>query len=79
MVQIYDKLERKELERVKEYFIVLPEVEEKTEEKIKTKEGDTKQKEKLLKLAKRHQGKVNIVKMKNKIDASIYRGGMYPR
>jgi len=75
MVQIYDKLERKELERVKEYFIVLPEV----EEKIETKEGTAKQKEKLLKLAKRHQGKVNIVKMKNKIDASIYRGGLYPR
>ncbi|MHA2398123.1 MAG: hypothetical protein ACXADU_04450 [Promethearchaeota archaeon] len=79
MVQIYDKLEREQRERVKEYFVVFPKAEETIEDLKKSETGKTKNKSKLLKLAKQHQNKINIVKMKNKIDASIYRGGIYPR
>jgi hypothetical protein len=79
MGQIYDKLERAQRERAKEYFVVFPDLEEPNTD-IKEPEKQTKkEKSKNLKLAKKHQGRVNIVKMKNKIDASIYRGGLYTR
>ncbi|MHA1914920.1 MAG: hypothetical protein ACW986_08955 [Promethearchaeota archaeon] len=79
MVQIYEKFERKELERVKEYFVIFPETEEKVEELAEKKVKLTKKQSRSRKYAKQHQEKVNVVKMKNKIDASIYRGGLYPR
>jgi hypothetical protein len=69
MVQVLEK---------EEIYILIPEIEE-VAEKVEEKPKKVKRKLKLGKYAKQHQGRIDINKMKNKVDANIYRASLYPR
>ena len=70
MVQIYEKTELEENDIV----VVIP---DKEEIKIEVKQ---KPKKKLFKkYSKFHKNQIDINKLKNKINANIYRGGLIPR
>jgi len=71
MVQIFDKTE---LER-KDILILIPAEEELIDEKV-----EQILKKKIFKrYSKSHEKKIDIDKLKKKIDANIYRGGLFPR
>ncbi|MCK4284983.1 MAG: hypothetical protein KAX18_02220 [Candidatus Lokiarchaeota archaeon] len=71
MVQIFDKTE---LER-KDILILIPMEEELIDEKV-----EQILKQKIFKrYSKSHEKKIDIDKLKKKIDANIYRGGLFPR
>ena len=65
MVQVLEKHEREAI------YILIPEIEEKAEYLEKKKEQDRK-KLNVRKLIKRHQERVDISKVKNKVDACLY-------
>ena len=69
MVQVLEK---------EELYVIIPEIEEKAE-KVEEPPKKVKRKIRLGKHAKQHQGRIDINKMKNKVDSSIYRAGFYPR
>ncbi len=59
-------------------YILIPEIEEKAE-KIKEKPKKVKKKLKLRKHVKQHQERIDVNKMKNKLDASRYGATFYNR
>jgi len=67
MVQVFEK---------EEIYIIIPAIEEK-EEKVKEKPRKIKNKIKLRKHAKQHQERIDINKIRNKMDASRYRATFY--
>ncbi|MFX1410446.1 MAG: hypothetical protein ACFFA6_08835 [Promethearchaeota archaeon] len=69
MVQV---LEKRELDKV---IIIVPELEEKVEQKLekKAKKEVKKKAAKLAKQAKYHQELICVKKLKNKLDAQMYR------
>jgi len=74
MVQIFDKtkLERKDI------VILIPEGEE-LKEKIDEKVEKILKKKIFHRYSKSHEKKIDIDKLKKKMDANIYRGGLFPR
>ena len=60
------------------YYILLPEIEEKAE-KVEEKPKEIKYKLKFRKHAKQHQERIDINKIKNKMDASRYGASFYNR
>jgi nucleoside diphosphate kinase len=72
MVQVFDEVEKEAI------YIVIPVVEEKAE-KIEEKKAQIKKKLKIRKHAKQHQERINVNKMKKKIDSSMYRATFYNR
>lgn len=59
-------------------YIILPEIEEKAE-KVQEKPKEIKKKLKFRKHAKQHQERIDINKIKNKMNASRYRATFYNR
>jgi hypothetical protein len=72
MVQVLEKQEREAI------YIVIPEIEEKAE-KVEKKKEQAKNKLKIRKHPKQHQERVNISKIRNKIDACRYQANVYNR
>jgi hypothetical protein len=72
MVQVLDKHEREAI------YILIPEIEEKAE-KIEKKKEQIIKKLKNINLIKRHQERVDISKIKNKVDACWIRAYNYNR
>ena len=72
MVQVIEKHEREAI------YILIPEIEEKAEKVEKKKEQDRK-KFKVRKIIKRHQERVDISKVKNKVDACMFQPYNYNR
>ena len=68
----------KQILEKEEIFVIIPVVEEKAE-KAKLKSKEVKQKSKIRKHSKKHQQNIDINKIKNKINASIYNAGIYNR
>ena len=60
------------------FYILLPEIEEKAE-KVEEKPKEIKYKLKFRKHAKQHQERIDINKIKNKMDASRYGASFYNR
>ncbi|TKJ18258.1 MAG: hypothetical protein CEE43_18530 [Promethearchaeota archaeon Loki_b32] len=60
------------------FYIVLPEIEEKAE-KVEEKPKEIKKKLKFRKHAKQHQERIDINKIRNKMNASRYRATLYNR
>lgn len=69
MEQIYEK---------EAIYIILPEIEEKAE-KVKEKPSKLKKKLKLRNHSKQHQERINVNKIRNKMDASRYGATFYNR
>lgn len=61
-----------------EIYILIPEIKEKAE-KVKEKQKKIRKKMKILKHSTHLQENININKMKNKIDSSIFRVNFYNR
>lgn len=57
-----------------EIYLVIPEVIEEVKEKIEPKP----KKKFFKKYSKSHKKQIDINKLKNKLDANIYRGGIFP-
>ena len=71
MVQIFDKTELEQ----KDILILIPEEKELIDEKVE----QILKKKIFHRYSKSHEKKINIDKLKNKIDANIYRGRLFLR
>ncbi|KKK42138.1 hypothetical protein LCGC14_0564370 [marine sediment metagenome] len=69
------KLEKVELDQI-EILSIIPEKEE-IKEKVNVIINQKPRKKFFKKFSKSHEQQIDINKLKNKIDASIYRGGFY--
>ena len=74
MVQIFEKAKLGQ----KDIIILIPE-EEELKEKIDEKVEQILKKKIFHRYSKSHEKKIDIDKLKKKIDANIYRGGLFPR
>ncbi|MFW9819305.1 MAG: hypothetical protein ACFFE5_06820 [Candidatus Thorarchaeota archaeon] len=72
MVQVLEKQERETI------YVLIPEIEEKAE-KIEKKKEQSKPKLKVGTSIKRHQERVNVNKVKNKVDACRFQANIYNR
>jgi len=74
MVQTYEKTKLVQNENL----LIIPENEE-IKEFVKEKIDHRPKKKFFKKFSKSHEKQIDINKLKNKIDANIYRGGFFPR